>query len=288
LIQLYIIGVFVSFVCSQTGMVRHWTRLLATEADAARRRRMVRSRVINSLGAAFTSTVLVIVLITKFARGAWIVVVAMPIIFLTMRSVRRHYDRVREELQPAETRPTLPSNNHAIVLVSKLHAPTVRALGYAQATRPSRLEAVTVSVDEAELAGLQEEWERLEIPIDPKVLHSPYREITKPVLDYVSRLRSTNPRDIVTVYIPEYVVGHWWEQLLHNQSALRLKGRLLYQRGVVVASVPYQLQSSQRLVWATPTARGAAAGSKRPTRRFCRPGAAARRRSGEAPRTARR
>ncbi len=98
------------------------------------------------------------------------------------------------------------------------------------------------------MAGLQEEWERLEIPIDLKVLHSPYREITKPVLDYVSRLRSTNPRDIVTVYIPEYVVGHWWEQLLHNQSALRLKGRLLYQRGVVVASVPYQLQSSQRLV----------------------------------------
>jgi len=248
LIQLYIIGVFVSFVCSQTGMVRHWTRLLRTETDTARRRQMTRSRVINSIGAAFTSIVLVIVLITKFARGAWIVVVAMPIIFLTMRSVRRHYDRVREELQPSDTRPILPSNNHAIVLVSKLHAPTIRALGYAQATRPSRLEAVTVSVDEAELVGLQEEWDRLAIPIDLKVLHSPYREITKPVLDYVSRLRSTNPRDIVTVYIPEYVVGHWWEQLLHNQSALRLKGRLLYQRGVVVASVPYQLQSSERRV----------------------------------------
>ncbi len=269
LIQLYIIGVFVSFVCSQTGMVRHWTRLLRTETDTTARRHMLRSRVINSIGAGLTGIVLVIVLVTKFARGAWIVVVAMPIIFLTMRAIRRHYDHVREELVPPETRPVLPSNNHAIVLVSKLHAPTLRAIGYAQAMRPSRLEAVTVSVDEGELKALQDEWERLNLPVDLKVLHSPYREITRPVLDYVTRLRSDNPRDIVTVFVPEYVVGHWWEQVLHNQSALRLKTRLRYQRGVVVASVPYQLHSSERrreqplnprppgLRWSEPSPNGA-------------------------------
>ncbi len=269
LIPLYIIGVFVSFVCSQTGMVRHWTRLLRTETDTTARRHMLRSRVINSIGAGLTGIVLVIVLVTKFARGAWIVVVAMPIIFLTMRAIRRHYDHVREELVPPETRPVLPSNNHAIVLVSKLHAPTLRAIGYAQAMRPSRLEAVTVSVDEGELKALQDEWERLNLPVDLKVPHSPYREITRPVLDYVTRLRSDNPRDIVTVFVPEYVVGHWWEQVLHNQSALRLKTRLRYQRGVVVASVPYQLHSSERrreqplnprppgLRWSEPSPNGA-------------------------------
>jgi amino acid transporter len=245
LIQLYIIGVFVSFVCSQSGMIRHWNRLLRTTTDTAARRHMIRTRVINTIGAGFTGVVLVIVLLTKFASGAWIVVVAMPVIWLTMRGISRHYASVAEELTPSEEmRVTLPASNHAIVLVSKLHLPTLRALAYARATRPSRLEALTVDVDEAETARLQQEWERREIPVPLTVVASPYREITGPIVDYVKRNRRESPRDIVTVYIPEYVLGHWWEQLLHNQSALRLKSRLLFQRGVVVASVPYQLKSA--------------------------------------------
>jgi amino acid transporter len=244
LIQLYIIGVFVSFVCSQTGMIRHWNRLLRTTTDAKVRRRMIRSRTINTIGACFTGVVLVIVLISKFASGAWIVVVAMPVIWLTMRGIHRHYDHVREELTPPEDyRFTLPARNRSIVLVSKLHLPTLRALSYAQATHPSRLEAVTVDVDEAETQRLTQEWDDSNLPVPLTVIASPYREITKPVVDYVKRLRRESPRDIVTVYVPEYVVGHWWEQLLHNQSALRLKTRLLLQPGVVVASVPYQLRS---------------------------------------------
>ena len=245
LIQLYIIGVFVSFVCSQTGMIRHWNRNLRITSDPKARAHMKRIRVINSIGAAFTSVVLVIVLTTKFASGAWIVVVAMPAIWLTMRGIRRHYSAVAEELAPADGEVvTLPARNRAIVLVSKLHLPTLRALAYARATQPSHLEAVTVSVDEAETSRLRQDWELAQIPVPLTVVASPYRDITKPVLAYVSRVRRESPRDVVTVFIPEYVVGHWWEQLLHNQSALRLKARLLLQPGVIVASVPYQLRSA--------------------------------------------
>ncbi|WP_245594622.1 APC family permease [Actinospica robiniae] len=245
LIQLYIIGVFVSFVCSQSGMIRHWNRLLKTETDPSARHRMMRSRVINSVGFGATSLVLAIVLATKFLKGAWIVVLAMPIIWLVMRAIQRHYQAVAVELEPpANLRAAKPHSNHAIVLVSKLHLPTLRALGYARATRPDSIQAVTVEIDEGEVQALREQWETHEIPVPLTVIASPYREITRPVVEFVKRMRTENPDDIVTVYVPEYVLGHWWEQILHNQSALRLKSRLLYQRGVVVASVPYQLRSA--------------------------------------------
>ncbi len=246
LIQLYIVGVFVSFVLSQTGMLRHWTRLLRTETDPAQRSRMKRSRVINAIGLTMTATVLVIVLVTKFLAGAWIAIVTMLAIFAIMKLIHRHYDTVARELDETDWDGVLPSRTHSIVLVSKLHLPTKRALAYARATRPDTLEAITVNVDEPDTRSLVREWERSDIAVPLKVIESPYREITKPVVDYVKRLRKDAPRDIVTVFIPEYVVGHWWEQLLHNQSALRLKGRLLFEPGVMVTSVPWQLSSSVR------------------------------------------
>jgi hypothetical protein len=208
---------------------------------------MIRSRTINTVGAGVTAVVLVIVVVSKFSSGAWIAVVAMMVIWITMHGIRRHYEAVALELQPrAGGAPvTLPASNVSIVLVSKLHLPTLRALAYARATRPARLEAITVEVDDAETARLKEEWEQAGLDVPLTVVSSPYRDITQPVMSYVKRLRLDSPRDIVTVYIPEYVLGHWWEQLLHNQSALRLKTRLISMRGVVVASVPYQLRSSQ-------------------------------------------
>lgn len=246
LIQLYIVGVFVSFTLSQTGMIRHWTRLLRTETDGEQRGRMQRSRVVNSVGLAMTATVLVIVLITKFAAGAWIAIVAMVAIFILMRMIRKHYDTVARELENEVWDGVLPSRTHSIVLVSKLHMPTLRALAYARATRPDTLEAVTVNVDEVDTRALVREWEASDVSVPLKVVESPYREVTKPVLDYVKRVRRDSPRDVVTVFIPEYVVGHWWEQVLHNQSALRLKSRLLFQPGVMVTSVPWQLRSSEK------------------------------------------
>ncbi|WP_033437068.1 APC family permease [Saccharothrix sp. NRRL B-16314] len=251
LIQLYIVGVFVSFTMSQTGMIRHWNRLLATEEDPAARRRMRRSQAINTFGLAMTATVLVIVLITKFTKGAWIAIAAMAAIYGLMTAIRRHYDRVAEELRRQELnkeqQKLLPARNHAMVLVSKLHMPTLRAMAYAKATRPDILEAVTVNVDDMDTRRLVQEWEKENFKVPLKVIESPYREITRPVLDYVKRVRTDNPRDVVTVFIPEYVVGHWWEQFLHNQSALRLKGRLLFQPGVMVTSVPWQLASSSKV-----------------------------------------
>jgi amino acid transporter len=244
LIQLYIVGVFVSFTVSQTGMVRHWNRLLRTERDPSVRHRMHRSRTINMVGLTMTGAVLIVVLITKFLLGAYIAIIAMVVIFFTMLSIKRHYDRVAVELAPAEDRPVLPARNHAVVLVSKVHMPTLRAVAYAQATRPDTLTAVTVNVDENDTRALQEEWERRGIPVPLTVVDSPYREITRPIIDFVKSRRRDAPRDVVTVFIPEYVVGKWWEHILHNQSALRLKGRLLFEPGVMVTSVPWQLSSS--------------------------------------------
>jgi amino acid transporter len=244
LIQLYIVGVFVSFTLSQIGMIRHWNRLLPRTRDVEQRRRMMRSRAINAFGAAMTGTVLVIVLITKFLLGAWIAIAAMAVIYVTMLAIRKHYDTVSRELTPYEDRQVLPARNHAVVLVSKVHLPTLRALAYAQATRPDTLTAVTVNVDDKDTRRIQEEWEQREIPVPLTVVDSPYREITNPIIDFVKSVRRSSPRDVVTVFIPEYVVGKWWENLLHNQSALRIKGRLLFEPGVMVTSVPWQLASS--------------------------------------------
>jgi amino acid transporter len=244
LIQLYIIGVFVSFTLSQAGMVRHWTTRLRSAAPEARSR-LHRARLINAGGALLTGVVLVVVLSTKFTHGAYLVVIAMPILFALMKTIERHYRRVGEELAPGPGGISMPSRIDAVVLVSRLDLPTLQALAYAKATRPDTLTALTVATGEAEIQQLEVEWAERDIPIPLTVVDAPYRDITGPVLRYVVQLRSANPRTLVVVYIPEYVVGRPWEQLLHNQSALRLKARLLFQRGVLVTSVPWQLRSSE-------------------------------------------
>ena len=254
LIQLYIVGVFVSFTLSQTGMVRHWNRLIRASLDKREKRTLYRKRAINFFAGITTGLVLVVVLVFKFTHGAWIAVVAMTVFWFLMKAINSHYNNVALELEPEEAAMPLPSRNHAVVLVSKLHNPTLRALAYAKATRPHDLTALTVSVDPDDTKALQAEWDRRGIDVPLTIVSSPYREITRPILDYVSRIRLDSPRDVVTVFIPEYVVGHWWEQVLHNQSALRLKGRLLFQPGVMVTSVPYQLASSDRRKEETPSA----------------------------------
>jgi amino acid transporter len=241
LIQLYILGVFTSFTLSQTGMVRHWNRALATQHDWTERRRIHRSRLINGFGAVFTGLVLVVVTVTKFTHGAYLVVIAIPLLFLLMRAIRRHYDRVAAQLVPEPGGMVLPSRIHAVVLVSQLHRPTLRALAYARATRPDTLTALTAAIKPEDVGHLQDEWNERDIPVPLTVVEAPYRDLTESVLDYVARVHQDNPRDLIVVYIPEYVVSRWWEHLLHNQSALRLKARLLFQRNVMVTSVPWQL-----------------------------------------------
>ena len=253
LIQLYILAVFTSVSFGQLGMIIHWTRNIKLTTDAAARSKMVISRTINAIGFIFTFSVLFIVLITKFTTGAWLVVLIIPILITLMGSIYSHYKKVSEELKlDSEDSQTLPSRIHGIVLVSKMHKPTLRAIYYARATRPSTLEAVTVLVDNQDTEDLKADWERLEIPIPLKVLDSPFREVTRPILDYVKNIKRESPRDVISIFVPQYVVGHWWEQLLHNQSALRLKSRLLFTPGVMVVSVPWQLVSTETMKEKTP------------------------------------
>jgi hypothetical protein len=238
------VGVFVSFNLSPLGMIRHWTRHLKSTTDPAVRGRMMRSRAINAFGLGMTAVVLVIVLATKFLAGAWITIIAMGIFFLVMKGINNHYTMVEAELAADEQDKVLPTRVHAIVLVSRLHKPTLRALAFAKATRPNVLEGIYVSIDAAATDRLLEDWDDRNMDTPLKVLHSPYREIVRPIVEYAQEIRRASPRGVVAVYIPEYVVGRWWEQLLHNQTALRLKGRLLFTQGVMVISVPYQLRSS--------------------------------------------
>lgn len=248
LIQLYIVGVFVSFTVSQIGMVRHWNRNLTLAPDGRQRRGILRRRAISLVGASLSGLVLLVVVLTKFTHGAGFAIAAMLVLLLLMQAISSHYRRVSDELSVAEddtTQQLLPSRVHAIVLVSTIHRPTLRALAYARATRPSSLEAVTVDVDHETTAALQAEWDRRGIPVPLTALESPFREITRPVVEHVKAIRSGNPRDLVVVYIPQYVLGHWWEQVLHNQSALRLRSRLIFTPGVMVSSVPWQLASSE-------------------------------------------
>lgn len=248
LLHLYILGVFTSFTLSQFGMVRHWNRELREITAPGVRAGVQVSRAINAVGAVLTGLVLVIVLLTKFTGGAYLVVIAVPVLVLGMRAVSRHYAHVVDELRPRPGARVLPSRVHAVVLISSLHQSALRAIAYARAMRPSTLAAVTVEVDPAEAQTLRREWVAAELPVPLVVLDSPYRDITEPIMDYIARLRRQSPRELVAVVIPEYVVGHWWEGLLHNQSALRLKLRLRLVPNVMVISVPYQLAAAADLV----------------------------------------
>lgn len=248
LLHLYILGVFTSFTLSQFGMVRHWNRELREITAPGVRAGVQVSRAINAVGAVLTGLVLVIVLLTKFTGGAYLVVIAVPVLVLGMRAVSRHYAHVVDELRPRPGARVLPSRVHAVVLISSLHQSALRAIAYARAMRPSTLAAVTVEVDPAEAQTLRREWVAAELPVPLVVLDSPYRDITEPIMDYIARLRRQSPRELVAVVIPEYVVGHWWEGLLHNQSALRLKLRLRLVPNVMVISVPYQLAAASDLV----------------------------------------
>ncbi len=240
LIQLYIVGVFIAFALSQLSMVRYWTQKVKVKAPFANR-----ARFINLVGLIATSTVLVIILVSKFTRGGWLVVAAIPILALIMLAISRHYDRVARELVGDEKEGmTLPTRVHALILVSGIHKPTLRAVAYARATRPTVIEAVTVQVDPEDTAALQRDWERRGIPVALRILESPYREVTRPIVEYVQSLRTNNPNDVVIVYIPEYVVAGPWQRMLHNRSVTRIRTALLEMPGVMLTSVPWQLRSS--------------------------------------------
>ena len=245
LIQLYIIGVFTSFTLGQSGMVRHWIRMLRRGADG--RGAIVRGLIINLVGAAMTFSVLVIVTITKFSHGAWIVFVVMPILWFLMLGVNRYYRDVDAEIAVDAETTFGASGDHAVVLVGRMQKPTLKALDYAIAARHGSLEAVHVAIDDDAADKLDLEWASQNIKVPLRILESPYRDISAPLIAYLKSRRVKHGAEVITVYLPEYIVGHWWESLLHNHKARRMRHKLMLVHGVVVALVPWLLDSSDVL-----------------------------------------
>ncbi|MGN7189084.1 APC family permease [Microbacterium enclense] len=256
LIQLYIIGVFVSFSLGQIGMVKHWRRVLRglrdLSAEAAKqqsaaieRRSAISGLWINSLGAAMTVLVLLIVTVTKFTHGAWLVFIAIPILAVLMVGVNRYYRDVEHEIQMDDTVHFGSSGDVAIVLVNRLQKPTSKAIDYALAAKHDKTLAVHVAITEEESAKLQKDWAEHEVPIPLVIIDSPYRTYTSPVSAFIKRYREKNGSAVVTVYLPQYIVGHWWESILHNRRSRRLAHQLMLVHGVTITLVPWLLDSSE-------------------------------------------
>jgi amino acid transporter len=258
LIQLYIIGVFVSFTLGQTGMVVHWTRLLRADRDRdgapaadgeppVNRGQVVRSRTINAIGATFTLVVLVIVTITKFTHGAWLVFLIMPVLYVLMLGVNRYYRDVSHEIEADVETKFGATGDHAIVLVNKLQKPVLKALDYAVAAEHASIEAVHVAIDDAESQRLRDQWAEYGLQVPLTIVPSPYRDISMPLIKYIKAHRAEHGSEVVTVYTPIFIVGHWWEGLLHNHRGRRIRKKLLLVHGVTVALVPWLLDSSELL-----------------------------------------
>jgi amino acid transporter len=233
LIPLYAVGVFAGFTLAQTGMVRYHKRMQLPGWQAR--------RAVNFVGAIATGVVLLVVIVSKFTIGAWIPVALIPLIVFVLLRVKRHYDRVNAALQVPEGYRARRHTHTVVVLVGTVHRATLAAIAYAKSLAPDRLVALTVAAEADEAERVQEQWERFHIDVPLRVLSSPYRELSGPVLKELDDLDAQYDNDIITVILPEFVLTKWYEQLLHNQSALVLKGRLLFRRNTVVVSVPYHI-----------------------------------------------
>ena len=235
LIPLYAVGVFTSFTLSQTGMVVHHRR--------SREPGWRLGLAVSALGATATFIVLMIVAITKFTSGAWVPVVVVPSIIALFSGIKRHYTRVASalEISPKEVRPQ-PFNHTVVVLVGRVHRGVIQALGYARTLRPQHLIALYISYEDDDREEIEQQWRDFGLNVDLEIKHSKYRELVGPVMEYLEELDDRWNNDTITVVVPEFVVGKWYEHLLHNQSALLLKGRLLFREGTVVTSVPYHVE----------------------------------------------
>jgi amino acid transporter len=234
LIPLYAVGVFISFTLSQASMVRRWLRM---RGDGWWWRMFF-----NALGAVATGIVMVTIATTKFSHGAWIVVLLIPTLVIAFLSVHRHYDTVASQLSLEDVPPPPPLDNTVLVLVGDLHRGVVRALQYAQTLSPTA-KAVYVETDPDRTRRLEERWGKWGMGVPLIVLNSPYRSILGPLMEYIDQLqRQRGEHHVVTIVVPEFLPARWWQQLLHNQTALLIKGQLLFRKNVVVTDVPYHLR----------------------------------------------
>lgn len=202
-----------------------------------------KSIVINAIGAVATFTVLVVFIITKFIHGAWLVVMIIPLLVLMFRSIHTHYLQVARQLSTEGLDPLRPMKHVVLVPISGIHRGVIHALEYAKSIAPGKVTAVYVDFDEEATRKLREKWEQWGSGIKLVILQSPYRSLTRPLLRHIDKVARQNDADMVTVVLPEFVPARWWQQLLHNQSSLLLKGSLLFRKGVIVTNVPYHLKN---------------------------------------------
>lgn len=251
LIQLYIVGMCLSMVLVQLAVVRYRMRLLRITLAQMPRRALLRDIAVSVVGVVVTAAVLVIVVVTKFAAGAWLSLGMIALMVGGMVVTRRHYDAVDAALdvplnaESVADVAALPSRVHAIVYVERVRRPAVRALSYARAGRPSTIEALTVNNDRAALEVVKKRWYALGIPVPLSVIDSPYRDTVDAVVSYIRRRRKKSPRDILVVYLPEFVVKHWWQRILHRRTVRRLKQALLHEPGVMTATVPWAMHEDE-------------------------------------------
>ncbi|HEX2574951.1 MAG TPA: APC family permease [Aquihabitans sp.] len=240
LIPLYAVGVFVGFTLSQFGMCRHHLR--------RREESWQRNLFVNGLGCAMTGIVLVVVIVSKFFQGAWIPVVVIPLIVALLRGINRHYRTVDELLVAEPHEKVRRRTNTVIVLVGRVTKGSLTAIAYARSLNPDRLVALTVVSNPEEQARITEQWEAHDVPVELVTLYSPYRELSRPILRYVDDLDDRYGEDFVTVVVPEFALKKWWQQLLHNQSALVLRTRLRSRPNTVVTSVPFHVEAGRAVV----------------------------------------
>ena len=251
LIQLYIVGMCLSMVLVQLAVVRYRMRLLRITLAQMPRRALLRDIAVSTVGVVVTTAVLVTIVVTKFAAGAWLSLGMIALMVGGMVVTRRHYDAVDAALdiplnaESVADVAALPSRVHAIVYVERVRRPAVRALSYARAGRPSTIEALTVNNDRAALDVVKKRWYALGIPVPLSVIDSPYRDTVEAVVSYIRRRRKKSPRDILVVYLPEFVVEHWWQRILHRRTVRRLKQALLHEPGVMTATVPWAMHEDE-------------------------------------------
>lgn len=236
LIPLYAVGVFTAFTLSQAGMVKHWIKYKGHGWG--------KSIVINCAGAIATGVVLIIIATEKFSRGAWIVLVAIPGLVILMMKIHRHYLSVAEQLSVTSCELEQPSFKHhsVIIPISGVQQAVISAVKYAKALSDDVV-ALYVCLDEAETAIIRDKWNRHCMGVRLIIVESPYRSIKEPLLNYIDELQKRYENGVITVILPEFVPSKWWHHLLHNQTALFIKGILLFKKGVVSTSVPFHLKT---------------------------------------------
>jgi amino acid transporter len=217
-------------------------KTLANVAELQRKSHWKKYLVINGIGAISTFVVLMVFILTKFMHGAWIVVILIPFLVLMFLRIHRHYSEVAQQLSTEGLESLRPVRHEVIVPISGIHRGVIAALEYAKSIAPHHVTAVYVNLDEEATRKLREKWEQWGSGVNLVVVASPYRSLQRPLLNYVDRVKRSSHGEVVTIVLPEFVPAKWWQNLLHNQNTLFLKGALLFKKGVVVTNVPYHLE----------------------------------------------